>query len=178
MVLEDVARVLQLGTDDSWQNELLRNIGDLRFDGSSMRKTFSAGKSGDWEEFLENDRLSAWRSVKVGECYNGVGEDRQGIAQQIMQKTTDFLRRIIAPVGGQGGDTSSYVCFACHCAPLSTTSGGSLQGTERSNAIFGVRRMAASTSGRTQTGSWSYRTTQRRRCFRPTPRRRECARIL
>ena len=116
-VLEDAAGVTQLGTDGNWQNEslhkepeLLRNIGDLSFDGSLLRKACNAVKSGDWEEFLENDRLSA---LKV-KCYNGVDEDRKSIAQQIMQKTNDPLRRIIAPVGGQGGDTSSNVCFACH----------------------------------------------------------------
>ena len=114
----------RFGADGSWQNEslhkepeLLRNIGDLSFDGWLLRKTYNVWKCGDWEEFLENVRLSAWTSVKVRECYNGVDEDRKSIAQQIMQKTTDVVRRIIAPVGGKQGI-------------LHGTSGGSLQGTE------------------------------------------------
>ena len=32
------------------------------------------------------------------------------IAQQIMLKSTDYLQRIFAPVGGQGGVTLSYLC--------------------------------------------------------------------
>ena len=66
-VLEDAAKVTQLGTDGRWQQkspnkeelELLRHSTDLRFGGSLLRKAQSAGKSGDWEKFLENDRLSA-----------------------------------------------------------------------------------------------------------------------
>ena len=36
------------------------------------------------------------------------------IVQDIMLKSTDYLRRIIAPVGGQGGVTMSYFCPNCN----------------------------------------------------------------
>ena len=52
------------------------------------------------------------RKLKVRECYNEVEEEddgRQSIALQILQKSADFLRRIIVPVEGQGGVTQSYV---------------------------------------------------------------------
>ena len=60
-VLEEAARVTQLGIDGSWQNEsshkdeleFLRNVKDLRLDGSSMSKSHQAGKDGDGEEFLK-----------------------------------------------------------------------------------------------------------------------------
>ena len=35
-----------------------------------------------------------------------------------LRKSTDFLRRIIVPVEGQGGVTLSYVCPHCHRFPL------------------------------------------------------------
>ena len=43
---------------------------------------------------------------------------RFSIAQKIRGKSTDFLRRIIAPVDGMGGVTLSYVCPHCNCFPL------------------------------------------------------------
>ena len=46
------------------------------------------------------------------EGYNEVeqeDEDRQSIVQDILRESTDFLRRIIVPVEGQGGVTLSYV---------------------------------------------------------------------
>ena len=36
------------------------------------------------------------------------------IVQKIMLKSTDYLRRIIAPVGGQGGVTMSFLCPNCN----------------------------------------------------------------
>ena len=51
-----------------------------------------------------------------GSCYQARQEDdqRKSIMQKVMQRSTDFLRRIIAPVQGQGGVTLSYVCPHCH----------------------------------------------------------------
>ena len=43
---------------------------------------------------------------------------RLGIVQEILRKSTDFLRRIIAPVGGMGGVTLSYICPHCNSFPL------------------------------------------------------------
>ena len=45
-------------------------------------------------------------------------EVRRSIAHVILQKSTDLLKRIIVPVEGQGGVTTSYVCPHCHRYPL------------------------------------------------------------
>ena len=146
--------------------ELLPHSTDLRFDGSLMRQAYNVGKSGDWKGFLENDKLSAWTSVQVGECYNEVeqkDEGPQSIAQQILHKRTDFLRRIIVPV---------VVCVPSFLTGirLKSTSGESLEGTERSSATGGVRRAVASVIGRHQTESWSHKDgtdRQEAKVFRP-----------
>ena len=57
---EEAAKAPQLGTNSSWKNEspynedhvLLREVGDLRFDGSSMRQAFQARTAGDWADFF------------------------------------------------------------------------------------------------------------------------------
>ena len=66
---------------------------------------------------MKDDKLSMWAIVKVRECCDGVDledESRLSIAQDILRKSTDFLRRIIAPCDGVGGVTLSYVCPHCH----------------------------------------------------------------
>ena len=86
------------------------------------------------ERFFENDRLSAWTSVKVRECHNEVeqeDDDRQSTAQQILQESTDFLRRFFVLVEGQGGVTLSYSCLHCHRYPL--------DGPPRSKSVSNTR---------------------------------------
>ena len=43
---------------------------------------------------------------------------RMGIVQEILRKSTDFLRRVIAPAGGMGGVTLSCICPHCNNFPL------------------------------------------------------------
>ena len=43
---------------------------------------------------------------------------RLSIAEENVRKSTDFLRRIVAPVCGMGGVTLSFVCPHCNCFPL------------------------------------------------------------
>ena len=43
-------------------------------------------------------------------------DQRKSVAQQVLQKSTDLLRRIFAPVQGHGV-TLSYVCPHCHRFP-------------------------------------------------------------
>ena len=93
---------------------------DLRFEGVPMRQAYNVEMSGDWanylEHFLGNGTLSVWLSANVRECKNEAeqeDEGRQSIAQDILRKGTDFLRRIIV-AEGQGGVTLSYVCPHCH----------------------------------------------------------------
>ena len=55
---------------------------------------------------MKSDRPNAWTSAKLRECHNEVeqeDEERKSIVQQILQKSTDFLGRILVPVEGRGG---------------------------------------------------------------------------
>ena len=55
------------------------------------------------------------------ECDSEVEQEDEGrltVAQDILRKSTDFLRRIITPVTGQGGVSLSHVCPPCHRHPL------------------------------------------------------------
>ena len=68
----------------------------------------------DWSEVLTSKDLNAWTRVKIQEFFHEVRQEddhRNFIVQQILQKGTDFLRRIIAPVGGV---TLSDGCPYCH----------------------------------------------------------------
>ena len=94
------------------------------------------------------------------ESYSEVEQEDEGglsIAPDILSKSTDFLKRIIVPVKGQGGVTLSYTLIAT-VSRLKTTFGGSLLGTERGSAAGGVRLVAASMIGGLRTESWSYKT--------------------
>ena len=51
--------------------------------------------------------------MKLKESHNEMKQEedkRKSVVKQIVQKITDFLRRIIVPVEGLGGVTLSYVC--------------------------------------------------------------------
>ena len=66
-------------------------------------------------------RASEWALYRIKEAFDLVAKDeveKMSIAQEIMLKSTDHLRRIIAPVGGQGGVTMSCLCPECNNFPL------------------------------------------------------------
>ena len=80
-----------------------------------------ARKAGDWLELVKSDMFNVWTTAMLQECCSEVeqeDDERKSIVQQILQKSTDFLRRIMVPVGGQRGVTGSYVCPYCHWYPL------------------------------------------------------------
>ena len=57
---------------------------------------------------------------RIEEAFELVAQDearRVSIEQEIMLRSTDYLRRIIAPVGGQGV-TMSYLCPQSNSFPL------------------------------------------------------------
>ena len=54
------------------------------------------------------------RIREVFEKVAKVEAGRLNIVQRIMLKSTDYSRRIIAPVGGQRGVTMSYLCPNCN----------------------------------------------------------------
>ena len=74
-----------------------------------------------WEDFKEEWRVkgksSEWAQGTTREAYEKVVKEeagRLGIEREILRKRADFLRRIIAPVGGIGGVTLSFVCPHCN----------------------------------------------------------------
>ena len=96
-LLEEATKEKQQDTTGSWQREspytedleLLREVGDLKFDASLMRQAFTAGELGDWATFLFNEKLNVWASVNVRECYSELeqeDENRKTFVQQILQK--------------------------------------------------------------------------------------------
>ena len=116
------------GIQGNWQNEspfehgleLVKRGSDLSVGGLLMRQAYNSSASGNWEsykeEFHEDGKLSLRASVKAKEWHEKVeSEDtaRLSIAQDIQRKSTDFLRRINAPI-----DWSGRCHFHCHCFPL------------------------------------------------------------
>ena len=66
-------------------------------------------------------KASEWAFDRIKEAFDLVAQDearKVSVVQEIMFKSTDYLRRIIAPVGGQGGVTMSYLCPNCNSFPL------------------------------------------------------------
>ena len=132
--------------------------------------------------------LDRWATVKVRECNNEVeseDESRASITQDILHKSTDFLRKIIAPSDGVRGVTLSYVCPHCHCFPLGdciwriSSGHGDGNKKKKGNATCGVRLAAASTTGGRRPGSWSYKTarTTEKQQFSNTRHHKECVTI-
>ena len=85
-------------------------------DACLMRRGYYARKTDCWEGFNEAHRdrgaISEWAFVEVKESYEKVASEdvgRLSIVQDILRKSTDFLR-IIALASGVGGVTLSYVC--------------------------------------------------------------------
>ena len=80
-----------------------------------MRQGYLAMRNGSWEEFKDRYReeevkSSEWTLERTREAYEKVAKDdigRLGIAQEILRKSTGFLRQIIAPVDGMGGVTAT-----------------------------------------------------------------------
>ena len=63
--------------------------------------------SGDWEEYKGIFRVEVkeWTFDKIKEAFEQVAQDVAeflSIVQEIMIRSTDYLRRIIAPTGEQG----------------------------------------------------------------------------
>ena len=66
-------------------------------------------------------KASEWAFDMTKEVFELVAKDeteKMSIVQEIMLRSTDYLRRVIAPVGGQGGVTMSYLCPNCNSFPL------------------------------------------------------------
>ena len=123
----------QAGIQGQWQlespaKEYLEEVkrgDDNNCTDKMMKKGFTARKSGDWKEyksiFRAGVKATEWAFDRKKEAFEQVAQDelrKLSAVQEIMIRSTDYLRRIIAPVGGQGGVTMSYLCPHCSSFPL------------------------------------------------------------
>ena len=73
------------------------------------------------ERYRKKEKPSEWTLQRIREAYEKVakGENgRLGIVQEILRKSTDFLRRVTAPVNEMRGLTLSSVCPHRNSFPL------------------------------------------------------------
>ena len=77
---------------------------------------YHALKDGDWQEYKSIFKVeisaTGWAFERIRRAFEKVAKDEAGslnIVQRIMLKSTDFLQRVIAPAGGRGGVTLSYL---------------------------------------------------------------------
>ena len=112
-ILEDASREKQEGTQGQWHQEsrfreVLEQVKRSAYTDcgpQTMRREYIAMKHGNWENFKEG-KLCKWTlEKKIGEV---------GIVREILRKSTVFLRRVSAPVGGMGGVIPSYVWPHCN----------------------------------------------------------------
>ena len=83
----------------------------------ALKKTWEEHK----ETLKEKMKASEWAFDRIKEAFDLVAKDeveKMSIIQEIMLKSTDYLRRIIAPVGGQGAVTMSYLFPHCNIFSL------------------------------------------------------------
>ena len=71
------------------------------------------GRQGDWSEWTKGAEVNSWMMVKLTEFHCQVKQDddqSRSLVQQTLQKSTDFVRRIIVPVEGPGGEPHCRMC--------------------------------------------------------------------
>ena len=79
---------------------------------------------------MKSDELNPWTMAKLKESYCEVTQDddqRERIVQQVMRKSTGFLRRIIVPPDGHEGATLAYVRPHCLRRPQLVCPDGALE---------------------------------------------------
>ena len=122
----------QAGMQGQWQQESpareyleqVKCCHDTDCNESMMKKGFTASKNETWEEYKETfkEKMKASeRAFDKIEAFDLAAQDearKVSVVQEIMFKSTDYLRRIIAPVGGQAGVPMSYLCPNCNSFPL------------------------------------------------------------
>ena len=62
-------------------------------------------------------KAQEWAFHRIQEAFELAAQDeteKMSSVQEILIGSTDYLRRIISPVGGQGGVTVSYLCPYCN----------------------------------------------------------------
>ena len=130
---EDAVKEKQGGIQGQWQREspakeYLEQVKcrkDINCTPRMMKQAFLALKGGDWEEYTNIFRVQAkatgWAFDRIQEAFEKVGNDearKLSTVQKVMSRSTDYLRRMIDPAGGQGSVTMSYLCPHCNSFPL------------------------------------------------------------
>ena len=129
----DAEKERQAAIQGQWQHESpareylehVRCCKDTDCTPRMMKQAFLALKGGDSEEYRNIFRTEVeameWAFLTViKEAFEKVAKDearKLSIVQEIMIRSTDYLQRIIAPAGGQGSVTMSYLCPPCNSFP-------------------------------------------------------------
>ena len=124
-VREDAEKGRQAGIQGPWQHESparesleqVRCCNDTDCTPRMMKQAFLALKGGDWEEYksIFRTEVKATERARIKETFEKVAKDEARMlstVQEIMIRSTDYLRRIIAPAGRQGGVTMSCARIA------------------------------------------------------------------
>ena len=126
---DDAEKEKQEGTQGQWQREppakeyleQVKCSEDTDCTPRIMNQAFFALKAGDWEKYKSIIRVQTkamkWALIeykKPSRRWRKMRQGRLSTAQKLMLRSTDYLRRIIAPAGGQGGVTMSYLCPHCN----------------------------------------------------------------
>ena len=158
----------QAGTRGQWQLESpateyleqVKSCSDTGLYAKHDEAGFVALKSGDWEEYKKHFekkevKVSEWAVDRIREAFEKVAKDeakKLSIVQEIKIRSTDYMRRILAPAGGQGCVTMSYLCPHCNSFPLEHYVWWVSGGKGRDSWWCAIR--GENTTGSNQTGSW------------------------
>ena len=104
----------------------VRGNADMGCGSQMMRRGYLAMRDGSWKSSKERyreeeEKSSEWTLERTREAYEKVAKDeigRLGIVQETLRRSTEFLRRVIAPVGGMECVTLSYICPHCNSFSL------------------------------------------------------------
>ena len=121
---EDVEKEKQEGKQGQYQLESpqVKCCKDIDCTPRMMKQAFRTLKGG-WDEYKGiysvQAKATEWDFDRIQEAFEKVAKDaarKLSTVQEVMLSSTDYLRRIIAPAGGQGGVTVSYMSYLCpHC---------------------------------------------------------------
>ena len=141
----------------SWArwNAQLKGLAELETLETNMCSHGAEGVDVDPEEEGRHERVQVKNSRRQSEAPEIKSPKRKIIearklttVQEIMTRSTDYLRRIIAPAGRQEGVSMSYVCPHCNSFQMEDYVWW------ESTQIGGVRSVEKNMTGGNQTGSW------------------------
>ena len=163
---DDAEKERQEGIQGQWHHESparecleqVKCCNDTDCTPRMMKQAFLALKGGDWEEYKSifgtEVNATGWAFDRIQEAFEKVAKDEARnltTDQEIMIRSTDYLRRTIAPAGCKEA-------LRCHtCARIATVSQWKTSGRaqrRKSTQICGVRSVEKNMIGGRQTGCW------------------------